>query len=323
METFFNEILGLSADFVAEFRYIFWYFMSGVALEALVRTYGWHFKLRALLEKFGHGSIWLATGLGLFSPLCACGVLPLTISMILAGVPFAPAMALLITSPLMSPAGYTLTVWELGHQWALVKVISAVIMGLLAGYTTLYFTKRWALTNENMFARGIPKGDFHDPDYPCEDLQCDCRKQFSKKYVESRTSNKFFIFLGKFVDGTLKIGKFAVLGVAIEVLAVRYIPTGWIEPLLSNTFPLSIPIIAIAVVPLHVNQIMASAILYGFVDLPLARGPGLAFLVGAPVTAIPVMVVFLTFFKRRIFFLYLGICLIGTIGMAYAYQYMF
>jgi uncharacterized membrane protein YraQ (UPF0718 family) len=323
LETFFNEILGLGGDFIAEFRYIFWYFAAGVAMEALVRTYGWHIKLRSLLEKFGHGSIWLATGLGLFSPLCACGVLPLTISMILAGVPFAPAMALLITSPLMSPAGYTLTVWELGHQWALVKILSAVIMGLFAGYTTLYFQRRWALTNKNMFSRGIPRGDFHDPDYPCEDLQCDCRKQFSKKYVESRTSNKFFIFLGKFVDGTLKIGKFAILGVAIEVLAARYIPIEWIEPLLSNTFPLSIPIIAFAVVPLHINQVMASAILYGFVDLPLARGPGLAFLVGAPVTAIPVMAVFLTFFKRRIFFLYLGICLIGTIGMAYAYHYLF
>jgi uncharacterized membrane protein YraQ (UPF0718 family) len=323
LEAFFNELLGLGADFVAEFRYIFWYFAAGVAMEALVRTYGWHIKLRYLLEKFGHGSIWLATGLGLFSPLCACGVLPLTVSMIMAGVPFAPAMALLITSPLMSPAGYTLTVWELGHQWALVKVFSAVIMGLFAGYTTLYFTKRWSLDNKNLFSRGIPRGDFHDPDYPCEDLQCDCRKQFSKKYVESRTSNKFFIFLGKFVDGTLKIGKFAVLGVAIEVLAARYIPVEWIEPLLSNTFPLSIPIIALTVVPLHINQVMASAILYGFVDLPLAKGPGLAFLVGAPVTAIPVMAVFLTFFKRRIFFLYLGICLIGTIGLAYAYHYLF
>ena len=324
METFFNEILGLGADFIAEFRFIFWYFISGVALEALVRTYGWHIRLRSWLEKFGHGSIWVATGLGLFSPLCACGVLPLTVSMIMAGVPFAPAMALLVTSPLMSPAGYTLTVWELGHQWALVKLVSAALMGIFAGYTTLYFARRWSLdNNQNLFSRGIPRGDFHDPDYPCEDLQCDCRKQFSKRYVESRTTNRFFIFLGKFVDGTFKIGKFAVLGVAISVLASRYIPAEWIEPLLTNTFPLSIPLIAFATIPLHINQIMASAILYGFVDLPLAKGPGLAFLVGGPVIALPVMAVFLAFFRRRIFFLYLGICLTGTIGIAYAYHYLF
>ena len=166
-------------------------------------------------------------------------------------------------------------------------------------------------------------GDFHDPDYPCEDLQCDCRNQFSKKYIESRTSNKVAIFFGKFVDGTLKIGKFVLLGVLIEVVAARYIPTEWISPLLTNTFPLSIPLITLAVVPLHLNQIMASAILYGFIDLPLAKGPGLAFLVGGPVTAIPVMGIFLTFFARRVFFLYLGTCLIGTITLAYAYHYLF
>jgi uncharacterized membrane protein YraQ (UPF0718 family) len=77
------------------------------------------------------------------------------------------------------------------------------------------------------------------------------------------------------------------------------------------------------VVPLHINQIMASAILYGFVDLPLAKGPGLAFLVGGPVTAIPVMAIFLTFFRRRVFFLYLAICLTGTIGLAYLYHNLF
>lgn len=35
---FFNEILGLATDFIAEFQYILWYFVSGVALEAIVRT---------------------------------------------------------------------------------------------------------------------------------------------------------------------------------------------------------------------------------------------------------------------------------------------
>jgi uncharacterized membrane protein YraQ (UPF0718 family) len=323
LSSFINELLGLGTDFVAEFRYIFWYFAGGVALEALVRTFGWHIQLRKTLERFGVGAIWLAVGIGLFSPLCACGILPLTISMIMAGVPFAPAMTLLVTSPLMSPAGYTLTAWELGQQWALVKLISAAMMGLFAGYTTLYFQRRGWFEIDRLFTRGIPKGDFHDPDYPCEDLQCDCRKQFSKKYIESRTSNKILIFLGKFVDGTLKIGKFVVLGVLIEVIAARYIPAGWITPLLTNTFPLSIPLIAVAVVPLHINQIMASAILYGFVDLPLAKGPGLAFLVGGPVTALPVMAIFLTFFRKRVFFLYLGICLTGTIVLAYVYHYVF
>ncbi len=323
MESLQHELIGFAHDFIAEFQFIWWYFISGVALEALIRTYGWHIALRKILERYRHGAIFMATGIGLFSPLCACGILPLTISMLMSGVPIAPVITLLVTSPLMSPAGYTLTAWELGNEWALAKLFSAAAMGLFAGYVALFFQKRGGFETKTLFTRGIPKGDFHDPDYPCEDLKCDCRNQFSKKYIETRTSNKFFIFLGKFVDGTFKIGKFAVLGIFIEVLAMRYIPTEWISPLLTNTFPMSIPLIVTAVIPLHVNQIMASAILYGFVDLPLAKGPGLAFLIGAPVTAIPVMAVFLTFFKKRVFFLYLGICVVGTITLAYIYQYLF
>jgi len=38
LDSFFNEILGLATDFIAEFQYIPWYFISGVALEAIVRT---------------------------------------------------------------------------------------------------------------------------------------------------------------------------------------------------------------------------------------------------------------------------------------------
>ena len=150
-----------------------------------------------------------------------------------------------------------------------------------------------------------------------------CYNRSSRRKIIPDFYDQLAVFFGKFVDGTMKIGKFVILGVLIEVAAARYIPTEWITPLLTNTFPLSIPLITIAVVPLHINQIMASAILYGFVDLPLAKGPGLAFLMGGPVTAIPVMGIFLTFFARRVFFLYLGICLIGTMVLAYGYHYLF
>ncbi len=321
MDPFIREISSLLADMLEEFYTILPYFLAGVAMEALVRTYGWHIRLRSYLGRYTHLSIALAVGIGMFSPLCACGVLPMTISMLLAGVPLPPAMALLVASPLMSPAGYTTTVQNLGPEWANAKLAGSLLMGLLAGYSTLFFARRGAFDG-GLFRKAIPLGDFHDPDYPCEDLKCSCRKMFSKRFVDGKTKNKLIIFLGKSVDGVMKVGKFVVLGVVMEVLAIRYIPLEWIAPLLTNRTPLAIPLIALAAVPLHVNQITASFLLAGYLDLPLAPGPGLAFLIGAPVTAIPVMAVFLTFFKKRVFFLYLGVCLVGTIALAYAWQFI-
>ena len=50
--------------------------------------------------------------------------------------------------------------------------------------------------------------------------------------------------------------------------------------------------------------------------IPLAKGPGIAMLVGGPVTALPVMAIFISMFKKRVLFLYLGLCIIGTLALA-------
>ena len=56
------------------------------------------------------------------------------------------------------------------------------------------------------------------------------------------------------------------------------------------------------------------------VAIPLAKGPGIAMLVGGPVTALPVMGVFLTMFRKRVFFLYLAVCVAGTITLALVFR---
>jgi len=327
LDPILRETSNVLADMLGEFWTVLPYFLAGVAMEALVRTYGWHITLRRFMGRHTHQAIWIAVGVGMFSPLCACGILPMTVSMLMAGVPLPPAMALLVASPLMSFSGYTTTLQNLGPGWANAKLVASLLMGLFAGYATLLLHRRGAF-DAGLFRKAVPMGDFHDPDYPCEDLKCSCRKMFSKRFVDGRTDNRFLIFLGKSVDGLMKVGRFVAVGVAAEVLFIRYLPIDWVVPFFTNSTPLAIPLIAVASVPLHVNQITASFLLLGWQDIlaeggkTLARGPGLAFLIGGPVTAVPVMAVFLSFFKKRVFFLYLGVCLVGTVALAYAYQYL-
>ena len=54
--------------------------------------------------------------------------------------------------------------------------------------------------------------------------------------------------------------------------------------------------------------------------MAVSRAAQMVLLVGGPVTALPVWGVFLTLFKPRVFVLYLGICLSGTMLVALAYQ---
>lgn len=324
MEGFAKTMIELASGLWKEFLYILPYLAIGVLLEAVIRTFKWHVKIRKALTRYGILSIGMATLLGVASPLCACATLPLVISLLLAGLPLAPAMALLVTSPLMSPAGYTLLNWELGPAWANVILISAIFMGLFAG-TLTHLLRRYGFTEDRLFRQALPAGDFHDPDYPVEELRCACGKQLSHR-VDRCTHSKFLVFLAKFWEGALKIGKFTMIGLVIEVVAITFIPHDWLSALLEGQGILPILTLTFATMPLHLPQVTAAAMLYGFVHpevgsgIILAKGAGVALLIGGPVTALPVMGVFFTMFRKRVLALYLVLCATGTLLLAFTWR---
>ena len=133
MTHFFTE---LGAELLHELLYILPYLAIGVLFEAIIRTLKWHVKIRHALTKFGLFAIPAATLLGIASPLCACATLPLVVSLLVAGLPLAPAMALLVTAPLMSPASFSMLSGMLGVNWAVTVSICAISLGLIAGFVT-------------------------------------------------------------------------------------------------------------------------------------------------------------------------------------------
>jgi uncharacterized membrane protein YraQ (UPF0718 family) len=320
-----KELTALGKDFLWGVEHIWWYFIVGIALGALVRTYKIHVTLRKMLPRFGFWGIFVATGIGVMSPLCACGVIPIVVSLMMAGLPLAPAMALVTASPLMSVEGYTVTAGLLGYGWANAKLVAAVFMGIYAGLATHLLTKGWE-TGQGIFRRAVPEGDFHDHDYPDEDLRCDCPERFSNR-IARKYPNKFVIFLAKAAELFVKVGVFTLIGVVIEVLASRYVPYEWVAYLFGKGNALvNIPLITLASIVLHVNQITAAGILFGPVDImaregvEISKGAGMAFLIGGPVTALPVMGVFLSLFKPKVLWLYLGLCVSGTLIVSYVYN---
>lgn len=306
-------------EVLAELWEVFPYFLFGVLIEAWVRTKKWHVHIRKTLLYYGYTSIILATLVGLMSPLCACGILPLTISLILGGLPLAPAVSLLVASPLMSPAGYTLAVKNVGPLMANAELAAAVFMGLYAG-TVVHLLERRGMSVKSLFRKELPPGDFHDQDYPEEVLRCHCDDMLSKK-VEHAGKGPWLIFLAKVWEGGVKVGKFLVLGILIMVLANLYLPKEWIESLLTTTNPLALAGFSLGLIPLHITQITATALLFGFKDIPPTPAASMTLLIGGPVTSIPVLYLFLTMFRPRLFFLYLALCLSGTLMVALTAQY--
>ncbi len=324
MNDFPTMLLELVKAIGEEFLYILPYLVIGVLFEAIIRTLKWHVKIRKALTRFGIQAIPVAVLLGVASPLCACATLPLVISLLVAGLPLAPAMALLVTSPLMSPASFSMLSGMLSVNWALAVLVCAVLLGLFAGYMTHLLRKK-GFAEEDIFREALPQGDFHDPDYPVEKLRCECGQQLSHR-VNRCTHNKFLVFLARFWEGGLKISKFVLIGLVIEVVALLFIPNGWITGLFEGQGILPIFTLTLAAIPLHLPQVTAASMLFGFYlpdpgqVIPLAKGAGIAMLVGGPVTALPVMAVFISMFKPRVLILYISLCVGGTIALALLFR---
>ena len=238
-------------------------------------------------------------------------------------MPLTPCMALLVASPLMSVEGYAVTAGLLGTTWANAKLAAAIFMGLWAALVTHVVARRGFGTAE-IFRGPIPQGDMHDHD--CDPrIACNCPDRWSNRLAR-RYPNKFIIFLAKSAETGWKVGRYILIGLVIEVLATRYIDPEWIASVFASTRWYTAVLVTLASVPLHVNQFTAAGILYGPVNLLEQMGStvswssGMAFLIGGPVTALPAMAVFLSLFKPRVLLLYLGICLTGTLIVAYAAQ---
>ncbi len=294
------------------------FFLLGVALGAVIRTWRLHVRMRESLGRFGSLAIPAAVLVGVISPLCSCGSIPLFVSLVSSGVPLAPALTLLIVSPLMSPSGYTITAWELGPAWANLKLFSALFMGALAGTATYLLEKRGVFGNPGVLrVRGAI--DIHAPDCPGE-IACSCGAQWSNRLARAG-HGRATIFLAKAWELSLKTGKFTLLGIVLGVLAEAYIPREWIAGYLGEGSAANVLLVTVLSVPLHVNEITAAAILYSLLGLGLAKGPALAFLIGGPVTSIPAMSVLLTMCRKRVVAAFLGISLAGTAILALAFQF--
>jgi uncharacterized membrane protein YraQ (UPF0718 family) len=318
-----HELSGLGADLWEGVRHILWYFVAGCLLAAWIRTYKFHVRMRKQLPRLGFWAIFAAVGVGVISPLCACGVLPIMVSLLTAGMPLAPCMALLVASPLMSAEGYAVTAGLLGPAWANAKLVAAVFMGLWAGLVTHVAARRGFDVSE-IFRGPVPQGDMHDHD--CDPrIACNCPDRWSNR-IARRHPNKFIVFWAKAAETAWKVGRYVALGLVVEVLGERYVPQDWIASVFASPRWYTTALVALVSAPLHVNQFTAAGILYGPLNVleqmgkTISWGSGMAFLIGGPVTALPAMGVFLSLFKPRVFWLYLAICFSGTLIVAYTAQ---
>ena len=292
-------------------------FLLGVGVAATIKTFRWDLRLRAYMRDSGAATIPLAVFLGVFSPLCACGVLPIVIPLAVSGVPLPPLLALLATSPLMSPDALTITWAGLGPAMAWTKIFSAVGMGFLVGGVTYILEKRSNFASDVVKIKPVYEEDGSLAS--AYDIACANEITVPTMVVHQR-ENRLLFFVERARDTSLFVGKFLLLAVALQVILELAVPMDAIRFIAGGHGVGSLVWAAVLGAPLPAHQVPVVPITKGLLDLGMDPGAAATFLVAGPVTSIPALLVLWKIFQRRLFFVYLGLCLSGAVATGLIYR---
>ncbi len=306
-----REIVRYAAKYLLN---ISWIFLLGVSLAALIKTCKLDKKMYRVFSKNEVLTIFLATAAGLISPLCSCGILPVVLSLFEAGIPAAPIMALLITSPIMSPAALWLTGADLGWELALWKLGSALTLGVMTGFITLYLTRKKIIA-------GSDAGFSHTAatEKPCAVSTSLALRHKGQSGGIKLADNKIKFFWDRFKELFIFMGKFILLATIIEAVIVTLVPINLVSQLAGKPGMRSVLLMTILGIPLPTHQVAAVPILHGLLDMGLNKGAALAFLIAGPVTSIPALTALGAMTSKKLFWLYFAISLISAPLFGYLY----
>lgn len=317
------DIKIIAGLFLDQARDLWPFYLGGVLFAAFIKTYKWDRRIRASLVRYGSASILVATGAGLVSPLCSCGILPVVIALSAAGVPLPPVLSLLITSPLMSPDAFVITVGQLGWTYALWKLVVAATVGLAAGFAALWLSRRGLIEGTSFRAGALYAGEGRvRPGYE-EIAAAGCFAHGNEPGGVVDRESRLVFFVERFRDMALLVGKFLVLALLILAAMTYYVPMNAVEPLLGRRSALSVVYAALIAIPLPLHQVAAPSVIKGLLAAGMSPGAAMAMLVGGPVTSIPALSALLGVYDRRAFALYVAVAVAATVGSGFLFRFYY
>lgn len=308
------RIISLIGD---EIGRMWWFFLLSILLVGLIKGYKLDMRISRSMNRAGWVGVVIAVAVGLVSPLCACGILPIVVSLAMVGTPIAAIMALLVTSPIMSPDALLLTYRGLGMEWAILKLVGATFLGLFSGFVTLWLVHRGWLSGELIRFKPVFRED-GSLDSAFAIGQANDVK-IKTMTITPRESRLHFI-LDRTLDAGLFTGKYLLLAIVLEAIIVTLVPISWITFLVGQKNFFSLVVAALSGVPLPINQIPIIPVLSGLLERGMDKGAAFTFLMAGPVSSIPALAALFGMFHRRVVYTFLATTLSGSILLGCLYQ---
>ncbi|MCK5813761.1 MAG: SO_0444 family Cu/Zn efflux transporter [Cocleimonas sp.] len=310
-----------------EFLYNFWALLNSIAVFILIGVViAGVFKLllpdafvKKHLGQHNFTANIKAAVLGIPLPLCSCSVIPFISALRKSGASKSATQTFLIATPITGADSIMATYGVFGWVFTLYRVISSVVIALIAGLLTLLFVKEDDIspTEKPKYSRIDPKNKPPLVAYPVG-------KPLNIKVVKAEDQQgKVQQILSYAFDDIYKdIAKSLMIGIIIGALIVTFMPENLSDYISSSVFLNYALVLAISM-PLYVCA--TASIPLGLSLLAAGFSPGAAFifLTAGPATNTITMSVVLKTLGKTSLIIYLSSVLIGSLLFGFLFDSFF
>ncbi|MBI1990972.1 MAG: permease [Betaproteobacteria bacterium] len=282
-----------------------------VALAAGARATGCDRQIARAFAAREAAAIVAAALIGALSFFCGMSVVPLVAAALVAGVPLSAVMAFWISSPLMNPAIYILTAAEFDVFFATARLVSAIGLGLVAGFAT-----RW-LVAHNCFSDALR------PEVSTYGAACGAKNATVSAPIVWRFWNdpaRRTAFVAESRTTGLTLLKWMTLAFLLESLLVAYVPTELVTSWVGGEGWWAIPLSVAVGIPAYLNGYAAIPTVARLVEMGMSPGAALAFMTAGAVTSFSAMAAVFALVRPSLFGWYISLSVMGALAVGYAYQ---
>ncbi len=259
------------------------YILFGVLLAEILKYTPWTNLVREYISRTLVLSVILSSLLGIISPLCTYGTIPIIINLHKGGVPLAPLLTFLSASSLMNPQLFVITWGGLGAEIATIRIISVLVFTLTLGFVIAFLDKKYLKNSGQVVNKKFT------------------RTTSTEKNIKSF---KFKDFAKSFYHNLEFVGFYIVTGIVISMLLETFVP---LESILNRTNRVEwVNVIAASLlgIPLYACGGGTIPLVDTLIESGMSMGAAMAFLIVGPGTRITPLLALGSFLSRKMLFFY-------------------
>jgi len=248
-----------------------------------------NFLERQLAGKFG---ICKAVLFGVPLPLCSCAVIPLGLSLKQNGASRGSTIAFLISTPQTGIDSALVSASFLGWPFALFKVLSATVMGLIGG---------WLTDRKQELALPIVT---------------------HSAASAARPMNHCRAFFEHCLEMLRSIWRWLLLGILVSAALTTWVPAGMLTSFTGGNDWVALVATLVVALPLYVCATASVPIAAALVANGLPPGAALVFLMAGPATNVATIGAVARALGRRASVIYLTTVIVGSIACGWLFSFL-